>query len=224
MQVKIRRIFSKLNNHYGLQKWWPARSSFEVMVGAILTQNTAWTNVEKAIQALRKHSVLSPYKICLLPHNDLAALVRPSGYFNQKAKRLKILSDWFISRGGLRGLKKIETLQLRSELLLLHGIGPETADDMLLYALERPVFVIDAYTRRLFSRCGLIVGDEGYDFLRLSVEQSLKSNIHDMKEFHALIVTHAKEHCQKKPVCKACALIGVCNFYKQKKKEAQIEF
>jgi len=218
MQARIYRLYTNLNKLYGAQKWWPAKSPFEVMVGAILTQNTAWSNVEKAITAMRKQSVLSPAKILALKHDELAALIRPSGYFNQKAKRLQIYSDWFLSQGGLRGLSKIETTRLRTALLGLHGIGPETADDILLYALDRPVFVIDAYTRRLFSRCNLIRGDEPYEELRLLVERSLKNQTQAMNEFHALIVLHAKEHCQKNPVCNGCPLTRSCQFYKNSRK------
>ena len=218
MQARIRRLYTNLSKCYGAQQWWPAKSPFEVMVGAILTQNTAWSNVEKAITALRKQSVLSPAKILALKHDELATLIRPSGYFNQKAKRLQIYCDWFLSQGGLRGVSKIETMRLRPALLGLHGIGPETADDILLYALDRPVFVIDAYTRRLFSRCNMITGDESYEELRLLVERSLNNKTQDMNEFHALIVLHAKKHCQKNPLCNGCPLIRSCQFYKNSSK------
>ena len=141
---------------YGPQYWWPADSAFEVMTGAILTQNTAWTNVEQAIGNLKKHKKLSARSILGLKHEQLADLIRPSGYFNIKARRLKNYCNWYQESGEFTELNTRDTQVLRNALLKVNGVGPETADDILLYAFERPVFVIDAYTRRLFSRLGLI--------------------------------------------------------------------
>jgi len=208
-----RQIHDRLLGHYGPQDWWPANSPFEVMVGAILTQNTAWTNVEKAIANLRRAKVLSAKAIANLPATDLAELIRPSGYFNIKAKRLQNFCRWYLEQGGLNALKKRDTAELRDALLSVNGVGPETADDMLVYAFERPVFVIDTYTRRLFSRIGLIAGDEGYETLRHQVEQAFardKSRLKRFNELHALIVIHAKAHCRKQPACVGCPLSTDC--------------
>lgn len=206
----IYALYQSLLKRYGRQSWWPADSAFEVMVGAILTQNTSWSNVEKAIENLKDQGILSASKILQAPAEQLADIIRPSGYFNVKTKRLKSFCQWYEHQGGFDALSKQTTDQLRSGLLAVHGIGPETADDMLLYAFERPVFVIDAYTRRLFARIGCADGQLDYDDLRVLVEQALENNVADMNEFHALIVRHAKQHCQLKPVCHTCDLNQQC--------------
>ncbi len=202
--ASIKGLYKSLYKQYGKQSWWPAEAPFEVMVGAILTQNTAWSNVEKAIANLRRAGVLEPLLLDEISQPELAELIRPSGYFNIKARRLKEFCCWFVARGGLEGLSKADTLALRNDLLAVHGIGPETADDILLYAFKRPVFVIDTYTRRLFTRTGLATGEEKYDILRIMVEEALDCNVDDMNEFHGLIVKHAKEHCRVKPLCECC--------------------
>ena len=144
-------IYRRLNQSYGAQHWWPADSTFEVMVGAILTQNTSWINVEKAINNLKEVDVLNVHSLIELSEDKLAKLIRPSGYFNVKAKRIKHFVCWFEAEGQFNGLKKLDDQTLRNRLLEVNGIGPETADDILLYAFERPVFVIDSYTRRLLK-------------------------------------------------------------------------
>jgi endonuclease-3 related protein len=215
-----RQIHDKLLKYYGPQHWWPAKTPFEVMVGAILTQNTAWTNVEKAIANLRQAKVLNAQAIADLPADALAELIRPSGYFNIKAKRLQNFCRWYLAQGGLKALQQRDTTELRHALLSVNGVGPETADDMLVYAFERPVFVIDAYTRRLFSRIGLIGGDEGYEHLREQVEQAFvrdKSRLRRFNELHALIVIHAKAHCRKQPACKGCPLSTDCQVGRDEK-------
>src|SRR3989338_5995745 len=173
--MDLAALYQRLYLHFGPQGWWPVQNVFkrrdirslslrdgsEIMVGAILTQNTAWTNVEKALANLRRAKMLNPRQIITIPPRRLAKLIRPAGYFNQKTKKLKIFSRWFIKSGGLRGLKSVPTSQLRNQLLSLWGIGPETADSILLYAFERPVFVVDAYTRRLCSAAGIDAGDYG---------------------------------------------------------------
>ena len=149
-------VFNALLSAHGPQHWWPGDTPFEIMVGAVLTQNTAWTNVEKAIANLVKHDKLSAAGIVAARKDHLANWLRPSGYFNVKAERLKNFCRWYVEAGGFNALSKLDTDTLRDSLLSVNGVGPETADDILLYAFDRPVFVIDAYTRRLFSRLGLI--------------------------------------------------------------------
>ncbi len=203
----------RLQEHFGPQHWWPAETPFEVMVGAILTQNTAWSNVEKAISNLRQANALSVDAIASAAPATLAEWIRPSGYFNIKAERLQAFCRWYHLQGEFEGLKTLNTAQLRIALLSVHGVGPETADDMLLYAFERPVFVIDAYTRRLFSRLCLIEGDERYDEIRTMVEESFgrgRASIKLFNELHALIVAHAKDYCRKKPQCSGCPLSRRC--------------
>ena len=149
-------IYQRLYECYGPQHWWPADSPFEVMVGAILTQNTSWSNVEKAINNLKEADALNVHTLIELPEENLAKLIRPSGYFNIKSKRLKHFVHWFEAEGRFNGLKELDDQTLRNQLLEVNGIGPETADDILLYAFERPVFVIDSYTRRLLRVFNLI--------------------------------------------------------------------
>jgi endonuclease-3 related protein len=201
---QLLQIYQRLVDCYGPQHWWPADSAFEVMVGAILTQNTAWTNVERAISDLKKHKKLSPQSILGLKEDRLAGLIRPSGYFNIKARRLKNYCRWYEDSGGFHELNGLGTPTLRNELLKVNGVGPETADDILLYAFERPVFVIDAYTRRLFSRLGLIKGDETYETLRHRFESNLDTDVTLFNEYHALIVRHAKEGCTGEEACRHC--------------------
>ena len=180
------------------------------MVGAILTQNTAWTNVEKAIANLLAHERLDAAKIVAARRDHLANWLRPSGYFNVKAGRLKNFCRWYLERGGFRALSRMDTTQLRLALLSVKGVGPETADDMLLYAFERPVFVIDTYTRRLFARLGLFSGNEGYDTMRVDIESILGPDTALFNEYHALIVRHAKEICRVRPRCGDCVLSDRC--------------
>lgn len=206
----IFKLYQQLLHTYGAQSWWPADSTFEVMVGAILTQNTAWTNVEKALANLKAHDLLRAQSLLQINDKKLAELIRPSGYFNVKTRRLKAFCHWYQQQGGYDGLSKLETLSLREGLLSVNGIGPETADDMLLYAFHRPVFVIDTYTRRLFARMGCADGKAHYDELRIKVEKALDNNIKDMNEFHALIVLHAKDYCKVKPACHTCMIKADC--------------
>jgi endonuclease-3 related protein len=203
-------IYRRLHQTHGPQHWWPGDSPFEIMVGAVLTQNTAWTNVEKAIANLKRARALRAQTIRATPHRTLAAWLQPSGYFNVKARRLRALCDWLVEQGGVARLARLPTPALRTALLGVHGVGPETADDILLYAFERPVFVIDAYTRRLFSRLGAIAGDERYDVLRVRFERALGADVARMNEYHALIVTHGKDVCRARPRCVACCFVRTC--------------
>ena len=202
----LNTVYERLFTTYGPQYWWPANSAFEVLVGAILTQNTAWSNVEKAIANLVSAGSLNADIINTLPDDKLAEFIRPSGYFNIKAKRLKNFCRWFNSQGGFESLEQLDTQILRISLLEINGIGPETADDILLYAFNRPVFVIDTYTRRLFSKLNVINGDEKYETLREWFEKTLTPNVPLYNEYHALIVRHAKERCNRLSECLHCAV------------------
>lgn len=210
MKRRLMAVYRRLHVVHGPQYWWPGDSAFEIMVGAVLTQNTAWTNVEKAIVNLKTAQALSPGIIAAAPHRRLAAWLKPSGYFNIKAQRLRAVCQWLIRKGGIKKITRLPTDILRAELLQVHGIGPETADDILLYAFHRPVFVIDAYTRRIFRRLGLIQGDEDYETLRRIFERSLAADTQLFNEYHALIVAHAKDVCRKRPICDACKLATLC--------------
>lgn len=210
-RLTFRSLYQRLAHHYGPQHWWPAETSFEVMLGAVLTQNTAWTNVERALARLQSRIALTPDAILGLEHELLADAIRPSGYYNVKAKRLRQFCEALVAVGGEPALSAMETAVLRRWLLDIHGIGPETADDILLYAFERPVFVVDAYTRRLFQRLALIEGAEGYEGIRVLVEEALGPDPAAFNEYHALIVRHAKERCRaRKPLCSECTLRKNC--------------
>lgn len=208
--MSFRGIYHRLLADYGPRGWWPGESAFEIMVGAVLTQNTAWTNVEKAMANLKRARVWSPRAIVESHPRRLASLIRPSGYYNVKARRLRALCRWVVAQGGVRRLTALATDELRAELLAVHGIGPETADDILLYAFERPVFVIDAYTRRVFARLGMIRGDEAYETLRQRFELALGADVTLYNEYHALIVRHGKDTCRKRPRCEICCLASNC--------------
>jgi endonuclease-3 related protein len=210
LRASLRKIHDLLYATNGRQHWWPGDGAFEVMVGAVLTQNTAWINVERAIANLKQAKALSPEAIVKAHPRRLAAWLRPSGYFNIKARRLKALCRWVMQQGGVSRLAKLATPELRHALLGIHGIGPETADDILLYAFNRPVFVIDAYTRRIFARLGLIAGDEPYETLRNRFEDELGFSAALFNEYHALIVIHGKDVCKKRPLCGICSLTDVC--------------
>jgi endonuclease-3 related protein len=206
----LRAVFELLLAAYGPQHWWPGDTPFEVMVGAVLTQNTAWSNVERAIASLKEIGWLDRSAIADAEPTRLAELIRPVGYFNVKARRLQSFCRFLRDRGGEERLGALATGELRRRLLEVHGVGPETADDMLLYAFDRPVFVIDAYTRRVFLRLGLISGAETYEQLRHSFEASLGPDTRLYNEYHALIVRHAKRSCRTKPDCDGCVLRDLC--------------
>lgn len=214
--MKFNVVYKILFQTYGPQHWWPASNPFEVMVGAVLTQNTSWSNVEKAIVNLKKADSLNVQAITDASDDQLAAWLKPSGYFNVKARRLRNFCTWYLRCGGMQGLASLKTDILRAELLSINGIGPETADDILLYAFDRPVFVVDAYTRRLFFRLGLIRGGEPYETIRQLFEISLKQRSGKQRamlfnEYHALIVHHGKYVCRTRPLCAQCCLAGHCS-------------
>jgi endonuclease-3 related protein len=208
---KLITVYEQLLACYGPQHWWPGDTPFEIMVGAILTQSAAWGNVEKAIGNLKAAGKLSAAALREIPFDDLARIIYPSGYYNAKAKKLKALVEWLGRyNDDLSGLDKRQNLELRQELLNVHGIGPETADAILLYALRRPVFVIDAYTRRLFTRIGVRPGQDTYEGWQTFLSENLPNDGRLFNEYHALIVRHGKEQCHKKPLCKVCCISDRC--------------
>jgi endonuclease-3 related protein len=208
----LRELARRLDRALGPQHWWPARTPFEVMVGAVLTQNTNWKNVERAIDNLRRRGALSLKELLRLKRSTLSALIRPAGYYRLKARRLLSLCRWLDERcaGRLQRLRRVETERLRGELLSVHGVGPETADSILLYALDRPVFVVDAYTRRVLARHGVARGDEPYEVVRASFERALGPRRASVRynELHAQIVMTAKRWCRTTPACEGCPLGG----------------
>ncbi len=216
--MRLLTVYQHFYRAYGPQHWWPGETPFEIMVGAVLTQNTAWSNVEKAIANLVAADALSVSAINQLSPSELAELIRPAGYFNVKAKRLQNYCAWYQAAGGFEVLQHWSDHDLRVALLAVNGVGPETADDIMLYAFERPVFVIDAYTRRIFQRLGVFTGGEGYETLRSEFEtrlarefkEDLPARIQMFNEYHALIVRHAKEACRTKPACSQCCLRKQC--------------
>jgi endonuclease-3 related protein len=205
----LRRYYRRLYRHFGPQRWWPGRTRFEVILGALLTQNTAWSNVQKALSNLRREAGLSPEKLARLPASKLARLLRPSGYFRQKARAVRgflhHLNNHY--RGSLNRLLGRAAGELREELLSLRGIGPETADSILLYAARRPVFVIDAYTRRVLARHGLAPADPSYAELQDFFHSNLPADTRLFNEYHALLVAVGKNYCHSRnPNCAACPL------------------
>jgi endonuclease-3 related protein len=209
-----RTPYDRLLEAFGPQHWWPGDTPFEVMVGAVLTQNTAWSNVEKAIVRLKQAQALSGRAILDLPPTDLAELIRPAGYFNVKARRLKALCAFLDIEAVLDEpvrLAEIAPLpELRCRLLAVNGVGEETADSILLYALDLPSFVVDAYTRRVFARLGLIAGDEPYADIQAAFIAALPLDRLLYNEYHALIVHLGKHHCRPRPRCAGCPLREAC--------------
>lgn len=205
-------IYSTLLEALGEQKWWPMGNGFkprewEVCLGAILTQNTSWDNVEKALDNLRKAGKVSVTDIIKTKNSRLEKLVRPSGYYRQKAIKLRAFADFVLGFGGFRGFANKVS---REALLQVNGIGPETADSILCYALGRPSFVVDAYTRRVFSRLGLIDEKAGYEEVRAFFEKKVPKDVNLYREYHALIVELGKRFCRKKPLCEKCPLRKKC--------------
>jgi len=208
MKTALTDIYTRLSRHYGPTRWWPGDSPFEVAVGAILTQNTAWSNVEKAIVNLKRERLLTPRRMFEAPLAKLEDAVRPSGYYRQKAERLRIFCAFLLEgfRGRMSLLAARPLDELREALLSLKGIGPETADDMLLYACEKPIFVVDAYTIRIFHRAGLVAEDIRYEALQRLVHDHLPATLHVYKEYHGLLVWTGKDYCRKLPRCAGCPL------------------
>ena len=202
------KIYKALRRHFGHRHWWPGETPFEVIVGAVLTQNTAWRNVEKAIENLKKADVLNLEALHKIPDKELAELIRPAGYFNMKAKRLKNVIEFLRSRygGDLGKMFKEETEKLREELLAVNGIGEETADSILLYAGNKPVFVVDAYTKRVFERHRYLKGGETYQEIQKIFTELLPRKTGLYNDYHAQIVEAGKDFCRKIHHCNACPL------------------
>ncbi|MFH0919706.1 MAG: endonuclease [Fibrobacterota bacterium] len=215
-------LYRCLDRHFGNLHWWPGQTPFEVIAGAILTQNTTWTNVEKALKQLRSKKGLTLRGMRRLPEKELAQLIHSSGYYNQKARKLKAFLGYLNETfgGRLSKMQATETATLRQGLLSVRGIGPETADSILLYAFGKPVFVVDSYTRRLFERLGILRGGEGYDTIRFQVEadaEKIKPNRRAAyyNQFHALIVNLCKDFCRKShPLCSHCPVksLNCCKY------------
>lgn len=216
------RIYKRLLKAFGPQGWWPVRGGYhkgvrtdrdrlEVCVGAILTQNTSWRNVEAAMAQLRKKKVVELNALARIPEEQLALVIRSSGYFRQKAKKLKLFASHVLKRhGSLKSFLAQDTETLRQELLSLWGVGPETADSIVLYAANRPVFVVDAYTKRIMSRVGVCSRNVSYEGLQDYFHERLPRDAQVFNEYHALLVGLAKNHCKPQPVCASCPLEAFC--------------
>jgi endonuclease III related protein len=214
MKQCLKDIFKRLYSTFGPQHWWPADSIFEIMVGAILTQNTNWANVEKALGNLKNKKLLNPVRLYRLPQGKLAGLIKSAGYYNIKAARLKNFLELFFDRyaGKIKVMRAQDLSTLRAQLLMVKGIGPETADSILLYALDKPVFVVDAYTKRILSRHGLINAGADYPELQDLFMRNLKKNVKFFGEYHALLVKLGKDYCRKQnPKCTICPLWSIKN-------------
>jgi endonuclease-3 related protein len=214
-------VHRRLLKAFGPQGWWPMQNGFsppewEVCVGAILTQNTSWKNVEKALTELKEAGIITPQKTMKVRNHNLKNFIRSSGYYTQKTRRLKALAE-FVSQfeGEKSFLKGVD----RKDLMLIHGIGPETADSIMLYAAGKKFFVVDAYTRRIFSRMGMVPEKWDYEKVRLFFEKGLPKDAGVYKEFHGLIVRLAKQNCRKAPLCGSCPLLDVCKYPKRRKKQ-----
>ena len=206
---KLLTLYKQLLKYFGHQKWWPTKTKknkqFEIIIGAILTQNTAWRNVEKAIDNLLEENLIDPKKLARIKKERLAKLIKPAGYYNQKAERLILAARFFMKNKS----------PTRKQLLAVKGIGPETADSIMLYAFNKPYFVVDAYTRRILSRLGLIKGNESYAELQNFFHKYLPQEQELFKEYHALLVELAKQFCRKKPICASCPVKSLCKFCKR---------
>jgi endonuclease-3 related protein len=211
---KLNTIYQQLLDTYGPQKWWPAEEPFEVMVGAILTQSAAWRNVEKAIANLKTAKVLTPQALRLLSLPEIATFIRPCIYYNVKARKLKALVNWLgeYCQDNLSRLAADSGTNLRQQLLSVWGIGEETADSILLYAVNKPVFVIDAYTRRIISRIGLVPAGNSYSDYQSLFMDNLPPDTKLFNEYHALLVCLGKDVCRKQPLCQRCCLKNICRF------------
>jgi endonuclease-3 related protein len=207
-------IYNKLLSEYGPQCWWPGDGPLDVVIGAVLTQNTSWSNVEKAILNLKHSDLWSLESIHNINQDKLAGIIRPSGYFNQKARKLKAFAEHVCARyeGNLEIFLSLELPILRQELLSIYGVGPETADDILVYAASKPSFIVDVYTKRVLGRIGVIEAKQGvgYEVYQKLIQDQLPRDVQLYNEFHALLDYHAKYTCKKIPLCTDCLLLDVC--------------
>ena len=209
----LTEIYQRLYNAHGPQHWWPAESRFEIIVGAILTQSTAWVNVEKALAAMRAAECWSFEAIAEMAEADLASIIRSSGYYNAKARKLQAFASHVLNRGGLDPLLGQERASLRSELLSIYGIGEETADDIIVYAAVKPSFVIDSYTCRIVDRLGMVPkgANDRYGWYQALFQDNLPPDAQLFNEYHALLDHHAKYICLKRePRCVDCCLVDLC--------------
>ena len=206
LNSRLREIYDALREEFGHRSWWPGDGPFEVMVGAILTQNTNWDNVETAIDNLKERDVLNPPAILNVEQEDLQDLVRPAGYYRQKAARVKRLSQWLMDNcdGAVELLQKWPRDELRKELVSIRGVGPETADSIMLYALDKPVFVVDTYTLRVTTRHGLIERNCTYYDLQNLFQDHLPEDLDLYRDFHAQLVEVGKRYCRPTPKCQNC--------------------
>jgi len=222
-------VYRRLHAFHGPQGWWPIvnpetlaseyhvsaprnnEDFFEIAIGAILTQNIAWKNVERGMTGLKRRGLLDPRSLAKIRKDRLGLIIRPTGYYNQKAKKIKNFISWYARyEYDARPLCQADPHALRDELLDINGIGPETADSILLYALNIRIFVVDAYTRRIFTRLGVLAGMEGYHDVQRLFHARFRGSLDDYKEYHALIVSHGKDYCKKKPRCGECCLSAMC--------------
>jgi endonuclease-3 related protein len=209
MSGAMLQVYDRLLKAFGPQHWWPGDSGFEMIVGAMLTQNTNWKNVEKAIRNLRQSDLMEPHALYNVPVEELEELLRPAGYFRVKARRLRSLLEFIINRynGSIEAMFRTDLETLRKELLAVNGIGPETADSILLYAGSLPIFVVDAYTQRIFARHGWIGFDADYHQIQDYIQSCLPEDPRLYNEYHALLVYAGKHFCNKsKPKCNECPL------------------
>jgi endonuclease-3 related protein len=208
LKRRLLRLYDALLSRFGPQRWWPGQTDFEVAVGAILTQHTAWVNVERAIAALKARNLLAPERLRDLPEQRLARLIRSSGTFNMKARRLRAFVQFLWDRYGgvVSRMAPVPLEALRRELRSVRGIGPETADAILLYAVGRPVFVVDAYTRRVLARHSLVPPGISYEPFRAFLERHLPRDPALFNEYHALLLAVGKTYCRSRPRCEECPL------------------
>lgn len=214
----FQKIYQTLYKELGPQKWWPGETPFEVVIGAILTQNTSWSNVEKSIKNLKKENLLTPDKLWEVEDEKLEELIRSSGYYRQKTKKIKNFLRFLQENynGELMDLFKEGMEDLRRKLISVNGIGKETADSIILYAANKPIFVIDAYTRRIFNRLG-VTQEEDYDELQKLFQKNLPQDSRMFNEYHALIVHLGKNYCKKNPNCRECPLKTKCEYGMKKR-------
>uniref|UniRef100_A0A7V3ZXH4 Endonuclease III domain-containing protein n=1 Tax=candidate division WOR-3 bacterium TaxID=2052148 RepID=A0A7V3ZXH4_UNCW3 len=217
MKGTLEKLFDLLYSHFGPQHWWPGETELEIIVGAVLTQNTSWKNVEKAIENLKRAGKMDLNALHLTNESEVAKLIRPSGFFKLKASRLKNIVDFLFRAGGIEALKEKDLHELRETLLRIRGIGPETADSILLYALGKPVFVVDAYTRRILKRIGLIQRENvSYDEIQQLFMKNLPQDVQLYNEYHALFVKLGKTYCTKRtPNCNSCPALSICKYGKE---------
>lgn len=217
MPSSLLSIYERLLAAYGPQDWWPGEGPFEVIVGAILTQRVSWTNVEQAMTALKAAGLMDPQRLAAAPPEQLIELIRPCLYYNAKARKLQAFTHVLFEHhdGSLDRLFSLSTGALREALLSIHGIGEETADAILLYAAGRPSFVVDAYTRRILSRLGLMPHHAAYRAIQDRFTAALPRDVALYGEYHALLVRHGKTRCRSRgPRCDGCPLSGICGFLK----------